>query len=57
MTKPQGLRPFTLPRTGRQASNRTALAAMTNEQSHAKGSLSEDESAGWSPGHGAVSAS
>ncbi|MEM7245817.1 MAG: NADH:flavin oxidoreductase [Acidobacteriota bacterium] len=43
MPTPRVLSSFTFPRTGRQVSNRMVLAAMTNKQSHADGSLSEDE--------------
>ncbi|MDJ0523170.1 MAG: NADH:flavin oxidoreductase [Planctomycetota bacterium] len=43
MTTPRVLEPFTFPRTGREAANRTVLAAMTNKQSHADGTLSADE--------------
>lgn len=38
--------PFTLPRTGTVLRNRTVLAAMTNKQSAADGTLSDDE-IGW----------
>jgi 2,4-dienoyl-CoA reductase-like NADH-dependent reductase (Old Yellow Enzyme family) len=37
---------FTFPRTGRKVRNRVVLAAMTNKQSHADGTLSDDE-LGW----------
>jgi 2,4-dienoyl-CoA reductase-like NADH-dependent reductase (Old Yellow Enzyme family) len=37
------LEPFRFPRTGRAVPNRVVLAAMTNKQSHADGSLGEDE--------------
>lgn len=40
---PHALTPFRFPRTGRTVPNRLALAAMTNKQSHADGSLSDDE--------------
>lgn len=43
MTTPRVLAPFTFPRTGHTVRNRTVLAAMTNKQSHADGSLSDDE--------------
>lgn len=37
------LEPFTFPRTGTTVSNRLVVAAMTNKQSNADGSLSDDE--------------
>ncbi len=43
MTTQKILSPYTFPRTGITVPNRAALAAMTNKQSHADGSLSEDE--------------
>ena len=43
MTTRKILAPFTFPRTGITVPNRSVLAAMTNKQSHADGSLSEDE--------------
>ena len=43
MTTPKILTPYEFPRTGTQVPNRTVLAAMTNKQSHADGSLGDDE--------------
>ena len=43
MTTPKILTPYQFPRTGTQVQNRTVLAAMTNKQSHADGSLGDDE--------------
>ena len=43
MTAPQVLAPYTFPRTGTTIQNRLVLAAMTNKQSYADGSLSDDE--------------
>ena len=43
MTTPRMFESFRFPRTGREVSNRLVLAAMTNQQSHADGSLSDDE--------------
>ena len=43
MTTQKILSPYTFTRTGITVPNRAALAAMTNKQSHADGSLSEDE--------------
>ena len=43
MTSPNVLAPFTFPRTGITVRNRVVLAAMTNKQSHADGTLSDDE--------------
>ncbi|MDF1701733.1 MAG: NADH:flavin oxidoreductase [Planctomycetota bacterium] len=43
MTTPRILESFTFPRTGHVVSNRLVLAAMTNKQSHADGSLSDEE--------------
>ena len=43
MTTRKILAPYTFPSTGTNIPNRTVLAAMTNKQSHADGSLSEDE--------------
>ena len=43
MTTPKILTPYEFPRTGTQVRNRTVLAAMTNKQSHADGSLGDDE--------------
>ena len=43
MTDPKSLTPFTFPRTGIVLRNRLVLAAMTNKQSHADGTLSDDE--------------
>ncbi len=43
MTAPKILAPYSFPRTGTTIRNRLVLAAMTNKQSHADGSLSEDE--------------
>lgn len=40
---PRVLIPFRFPRTGRTVANRLVLAAMTNKQSHADGSLGDDE--------------
>jgi len=40
---PRVLEPFLFPRTGRTVTNRVVLAAMTNMQSHADGSLGDDE--------------
>ena len=43
MSTPAVLEPFTFPRTGTTVPNRTVLAAMTNKQSLADGTLGEDE--------------
>lgn len=43
MSQPAVLKPFTFPRTGHVAPNRMVVAAMTNKQSHADGSLSDAE--------------
>ncbi|QDU65308.1 NADH:flavin oxidoreductase [Engelhardtia mirabilis] len=43
MHTPRVLQPFRFPRTGHSIANRVVLAAMTNKQSHADGSLSDDE--------------
>ena len=43
MSAPRILESYTFPRTGRRIRNRLVLAAMTNKQSHADGSLSDDE--------------
>ena len=43
MSTPRVLTPYTFPRTGKTIRNRTVLAAMTNKQSHADGTLSDDE--------------
>jgi len=43
MTSPQILEPYVFPRTGTSIRNRLVLAAMTNKQSHADGTLSDDE--------------
>lgn len=43
MTTPKILTPYEFARTGAQVPNRTVLAAMTNKQSAADGSLGEDE--------------
>ena len=43
MSAPGILEPFTFPRTGRVVANRLVLAAMTNKQSHADGTLGEAE--------------
>ena len=45
MTDSPTLTPYTFPRTGRTVRNRVVLAAMTNKQSHADGSLSAEEHA------------
>lgn len=43
MSAPQVLEPYVFPRTGHTLRNRLVLAAMTNKQSHADGTLSDDE--------------
>lgn len=43
MTTPKILSPYTFPRTGTVVRNRLVLAAMTNKQSNADGSLTDDE--------------
>lgn len=43
MSSRHALQPFTFPRTGLEVRNRLVLAAMTNMQSHADGSLGDDE--------------
>lgn len=43
MASPRVLQPFSLPRTGHTLANRVVVAAMTNKQSNADGSISDAE--------------